>query len=74
MSTKTDYVDEEWMHLRRSPFVVAAAITIADPGGPIEMATKSNPTKAPPVPALARKNSVKPSGATPMIVYGTLPT
>ena len=37
MSTKTDYVDEEWMHLRRSPFVVAAAITIADPGGPIEI-------------------------------------
>ena len=38
MSTKTDYLDEEWMHLRRSPFVVAAAITIADPGGPIEIA------------------------------------
>jgi hypothetical protein len=31
--------------------------------GPIEMATKSKPTKAPPVPALARKNSLNPSGA-----------
>jgi hypothetical protein len=31
--------------------------------GPIEMATKSNPTTTPPVPAPARKNSVKPSGA-----------
>jgi hypothetical protein len=38
MSTKTDYVDEEWMHLRRAPFVVAAGITISDPGGPIEIA------------------------------------
>ena len=38
MSTKTDYVDEEWMHLRRAPFIVAAGITISDPGGPIELA------------------------------------
>jgi len=38
MSGKADYVDEEWTRLVRAPFVVAAGITISDPGGPIEIA------------------------------------
>jgi hypothetical protein len=39
MTTKSDYTEEEWATLRRAPFVAGLAITLADPGGPIE-ATK----------------------------------
>jgi hypothetical protein len=41
MTSKGDYTDEEWIRLRRAPFVAGMAITIADPGGPIEMAKES---------------------------------
>lgn len=41
MTSKPDYTDEEWVRLRRAPFVTGLAITIADPGGPIEMAKES---------------------------------
>jgi hypothetical protein len=41
MSSKADYTDEEWVRLRRAPFMAGLAITIADPGGPIEMAKES---------------------------------
>jgi hypothetical protein len=37
MSIKTDYTDEEWAALLRAPIVVGMAISIADPGGPIEV-------------------------------------
>jgi hypothetical protein len=37
MSTKSDYTDEEWAALLRAPIVVGTAISIADPGGPIEV-------------------------------------
>lgn len=37
MTTKTDYTDEEWALLLRAPIVAGMAISIADPGGPIEM-------------------------------------
>ncbi len=37
MTTQADYTAEEWTALVRSPFVAAMAITIADPGGPIEI-------------------------------------
>jgi hypothetical protein len=37
MSTKSDFTEEEWATLVRSPFVAAMAITLADPGGPIEV-------------------------------------
>ena len=39
MTTKPDYTDEEWATLRRAPMVAGMALTLADPGGPIE-ATK----------------------------------
>jgi hypothetical protein len=39
VTKKTDYTDEEWATLRRAPLVAGLAITLADPGGPIE-ATK----------------------------------
>jgi hypothetical protein len=41
MTSKADYTDEEWIRLRRAPFVAGMAITIADPGGPIEIAKES---------------------------------
>lgn len=37
MTTKTDYTDEEWATLLRAPIVAGMAISIADPGGPIEI-------------------------------------
>jgi hypothetical protein len=36
MTTKADFTDEEWTRLGRSPLVAGMAITLADPGGPIE--------------------------------------
>jgi hypothetical protein len=37
MTGQADYTDEEWNRLRRAPFVAGMAISLADPGGPIEM-------------------------------------
>ena len=39
MTTKSDFSDDEWTRVVRAPFVAGLAITLADPGGPIE-ATK----------------------------------
>src|SRR6478735_8325009 len=36
MSSKSDFTDEEWSRLKRAPFVAGMAISLADPGGPIE--------------------------------------
>ena len=36
MTTKADFTEEEWARLGRSPLVAAMAISLADPGGPIE--------------------------------------
>ena len=41
MTTKSDFTDEEWVRVRRAPFVAGMAISMADPGGPIEMAKES---------------------------------
>jgi hypothetical protein len=38
MTTKQDFSDDEWARLIRAPLVAGLAISIADPGGPIEMA------------------------------------
>jgi hypothetical protein len=37
MTDKSAFTEEEWETLRRSPLVAGAAISIADPGGPIEV-------------------------------------
>jgi hypothetical protein len=37
ITTKADFTDEEWAALRRAPLVAGMAITLADPGGPIEV-------------------------------------
>ena len=36
MTTKADFTDEEWARFERAPFVAGMAISMADPGGPIE--------------------------------------
>jgi hypothetical protein len=36
MTTKADFTEEEWVRLGRAPLVAGMAISIADPGGPIE--------------------------------------
>jgi hypothetical protein len=36
MTTRSDFTDEEWARLERAPFVAGMAISLADPGGPIE--------------------------------------
>ena len=36
MTTKADFTDEEWARLERAPVVAGMAISLADPGGPIE--------------------------------------
>jgi hypothetical protein len=37
MTTKADYAHDDWLRLRRAPFIAGMAISIADPGGPIEL-------------------------------------
>lgn len=44
MTTKGDFSEEEWVRIRRAPFVAGMAISLADPGGPIEMAKESMAT------------------------------
>ncbi len=52
MTTKSDFSDEEWARIVRAPFVAGLAISLADPGGPIEatketMATLKSATNPP---------------------------
>lgn len=44
MTTKADFTDEEWTRLERAPFVAGMAISLADPGGPIEALKESMAT------------------------------
>jgi hypothetical protein len=41
MTTKSDFTEQEWIQVRRAPFVAGMAISLADPGGPIEIAKES---------------------------------
>lgn len=41
MTTKTDFSDEDWLRIVRAPFLAGLAITLADPGGPIEAAKET---------------------------------
>ena len=36
MTSMADFTDQEWTQLKRAPFVAGMAISLADPGGPIE--------------------------------------
>lgn len=42
MTTKADFTDSEWETLRRAPMVAGMAITLADPGGPIEVVKETS--------------------------------
>src|SRR4051812_47302124 len=42
MTTKADFTDEEWTRLGRAPLVAGMAISLADPGGPIEAIKESS--------------------------------
>jgi len=42
MTTKADFTEEEWARLGRSPLVAGMAISLADPGGPIETLRESS--------------------------------
>lgn len=42
MSSKVDFTEDEWATLLRSPTVAGMAITIADPGGPIEVTKETS--------------------------------
>jgi hypothetical protein len=37
MTSKQDFTEEEWTRIRRAPLVAGFAISVADPGGPIEL-------------------------------------
>jgi len=42
MTTKADFTEDEWATLLRSPVVAGMAITLADPGGPIEVVKETS--------------------------------
>ena len=42
MTTRADFSEEEWATLVRSPMVAGMAITLADPGGPIEVVKETS--------------------------------
>jgi hypothetical protein len=44
MTTKEAFTEEEWTRVCRAPFVAGMAITIADPGGPIEISKEGMAT------------------------------
>ena len=44
MTTKSDFSEEEWNRIVRAPFVAGLAISLADPGGPIETAKETMAT------------------------------
>ena len=44
MTSKADFTDEEWTRLKRAPFVAGMAISLADPGGPIELVKETAAT------------------------------
>jgi hypothetical protein len=41
VTKRTEFTDEEWVRIRRAPFVAGMAISLADPGGPIEMSKET---------------------------------
>jgi hypothetical protein len=44
MTSKASFTDDEWERVRRAPMVAGMAITIADPGGPIEILKEGTAT------------------------------
>jgi hypothetical protein len=44
VTTKNDFSEDEWTRVVRAPFVAGLAISLADPGGPIEAAKETMAT------------------------------
>jgi hypothetical protein len=44
VTTKSDFSEEEWSRIVRAPLVAGLAISLADPGGPVEAAKESMAT------------------------------
>ena len=44
MTSKPDFSEEEWTRLKRAPFIAGMAISLADPGGPIELVKETAAT------------------------------
>jgi hypothetical protein len=44
MTSKADFSEQEWTRLKRAPFVAGMAISLADPGGPIELVKETAAT------------------------------
>ena len=44
MTTKSDFSEEDWSRIVRAPLVAGLAISLADPGGPIEAAKETMAT------------------------------
>jgi hypothetical protein len=44
VTTKGDFPEDEWTRIVRAPFVAGLAISLADPGGPIEAAKETMAT------------------------------
>lgn len=44
VTTKSDFSEDDWSRIVRAPFVAGLAISLADPGGPIEAAKESMAT------------------------------
>ena len=44
MTDKADFTEEEWTRLKRAPFVAGMAISLSDPGGPIELVKETAAT------------------------------
>ncbi len=42
MTAKADFTEDEWATVLRSPIVAGMAITLADPGGPIEVVKETS--------------------------------
>jgi hypothetical protein len=52
MASKSDFTEDEWSRIVRAPFVAGMAISLSDPGGPVEttketMATFNSATNPP---------------------------
>jgi hypothetical protein len=44
MTAKNDFTDEEWAQVLRAPFVAGLAVSLSDPGGPIEVSKEQMAT------------------------------
>jgi hypothetical protein len=44
VTTKSDFSEDEWDRIVRAPFVAGLAVSLADPGGPIEAAKETMAT------------------------------